>query len=215
MNKQSILGLALAAALIVPQAAQAAGRTSMASSSSSSSRSSSGSSLSTGLAGKIGLDVDTVKTTPGAAAAFAAPNALGFRYWTSDVLGIDGAFALQNNSSSGSGATTFGLGGGITYNWKKPSDNFLIQWLLRASFASASTSTTVAGTTVTANQTLLALMGGVGFEAFIPAWPALSVSGNMGLELDSAGGSGASSSSINVVNSGSSPINVAIHYYFE
>lgn len=211
MKKQSILGLALAAALIVPQAAQAA----RAMSSSSSSSRSSAPSLSTGLAGKLGFAVDTVKTTGGPAAAFATPNALGFRYWSSDVLGIDGAFALSNSSGSGSGATTFGLGGGITYNWKKPSDNFLIQWLLRASFASANTSTTVAGSTVSTTQTLLALGGGVGFEAFIPAWPYLSVSGNMGLELDSAGGSGASSTSINVVNTGSAPINVAIHYYFD
>lgn len=210
MQKQSILGLALAAALIVPQAAQAA-RGGMTSSSSSTSSRPSGPSLSTGLAGKIGLGIDSVKTTGGPAAAFATPNALGFRYWTSDTLGIDGAFALQNSSASGTGSTTFGLGGGITYNWKKPSDNFLIQWLLRASFASSST--TVAS--VSTNQTLLALMGGIGFEAFIPAWPYLSVSSNMGLELDSAGGSGASSSSINVVSTGSAPINVAIHYYFE
>lgn len=214
MRMKTILGLALTAGLILPQAATAAPRSSTMSSSSSSS-SSSRSSLDTGLAGKLGLGIDSVKLTGGPAAAFSTPNALGARYWMNDALGIDGAFALANSSSAGGSSMSFGLGGGITYNWKKPSDNFLIQWLARASFGSSSTTTVIGASNVTTSSTLLALMGGVGFEAFIPAWPQLSVSGSMGIQLDSMGGSGSSSTAINVVSTGSAPINVAIHYYLD
>jgi hypothetical protein len=221
MNLKQISGVAVCAALFLSLAADASAKRTTATRSESSSSSETSSaprrsraSLDTGLAGKFGFAADSIGGAAATVPGFSVPNAFGVRYWSSDTLGFDGAFVLSNSSATGA-TNSFGLGGGAVYNWKKPSDDVLIQFLGRASFLSSSSSITVAGSTTTVNSTALTLYVGVGFEAFVPVWPALSLSGGMGLQVSSVGGSGSSTTSLDISQYGSTPMQVGIHYYFD
>jgi hypothetical protein len=162
-----------------------------------------------GLAGTFGFAADSVGGGGGTLSGFSAPNAVGFRYWILDELGADAALAV-NNSSAATATNTFGLGLGVVYNLRQPVPGLYIQTLGRLSFSADSTN--VGGSSVNTNT--LSLFGGVGFEAFIPAWPKLSVSGGTGLQFSTTSGGGSSTTAVNTTNYGSTPVQVGIHFYF-
>ncbi len=219
--------IALAAALMLAGAIPALAR-SRYTRSESGSGSDAGETLNTGLAGKIGVGFDSI---PGAQAGTAAgtaltsaipglanPNALDLRYWMNDRFGLDGLLALNVNSQPNSSETVFGLAGGGKYNLMQPAKDVLVQLLGRLSIADDNAS----GGGISRNAFTFGLFFGTGFEAFIPAWPALSVEGNVGLGLQvqalSTSGGGVSSSgtgtNFGIMGAGFSPISVSAHYYF-
>jgi hypothetical protein len=167
--------------------------------------------LSTGLEGKWGIGFDTV---PGAssggeplAPGLGTANALDVRYWRTDRVGIEALLTFGvSNGSSPSSESIFGAGLGFKYNWKKPVDDVLVQWLGRFTFASDNSGG--------ANISTVALWAGSGFEAFIPAWRALSVEGSVGLGFVDQNKAGTTETIFGLNGNGFVPVNVAVHYYF-
>ncbi len=181
--------------------------------------------FSTGLMGKWGVGFDSI---PGAGVG---PNAVDLRYWAADRTAWEGLLAFgSNNVPGGTDAAgkpvnnsnmAFGLGVGYDYAWLKPSENFLVKLVGKASLASEGTTVNTLGTATTGTTTTIGLSGGLGFEAFIPAWPALSVEGSvrLGLTAGSISSSAAGSTTQGTLNlglagDGFTPLNVAAHFYF-
>jgi hypothetical protein len=178
--------------------------------------------IQTGMAGKWGLGFETMSGGVGAA---------DVRYWLSDTLGLEGNLGLDwasqpggtdsagkptNNSSS-----AIALGVGAKFNWKKPVEDVLIQFLGRAILANQSQTTVAAGNSTSLNTLAFGIFVGTGFEAFIPVWRSLSVEGNVGINLgitsissNAAGSTSQSGSSFGIIGNGFAPTTVAIHYYF-
>ena len=184
------------------------------------------------LAGMWGVGFDSI---PGASAGtglvpgLTAPNALAVRYWVTESFSWDGLVAVNLNSqpSGGAGATgvpagsdqkAYGVGTVMKLNLKRPTRWLLAQAIGRASLASlqqASNTSTNSQTTST-----FGLGAGLGFEAFMPFWEALSVEGNILVDFSSSqtkveGAQGAQSgSSLSIDSGGFTPLNVGIHLYF-
>ena len=185
------------------------------------------------VAHKVGIGFDSI---PGASAgtgvipAFAAPNALSLRYWQSENLGWDLLLAGDTSSQPGGNdaagnpvdntTRAFGVGIKAKYNWKRPSDWVLVQVVGRASVASLSQDVTnpLSGRIDQATGTFNLFLG-LGFEAFIPAWEAISVEASTGASVSSirtqaGGGAAQSGSSFSLVGDGFTPVNLALHVYF-
>jgi hypothetical protein len=163
--------------------------------------------LSTGLDGKWGLGFDTIQGANSGGALSASPNAVDLRWWKSDVLALEGLVALNiTNPSPGTGESIFGLGVGAKYNWRKPVEDVLVQWVGRFSFATDNSGGS--------NNTTVAVQGGSAFEAFIPAWKALSVEGMVALGFISQNKPSGTSTLFGITGNGFVPVTVAVHYYF-
>lgn len=165
--------------------------------------------ISTGMAGKWGVGFDTI---PGASTGgspmvptFGSANALNLRYWRNDAWCLEGLLALAVSNSAVS-ESIFGVGVGAKYNFRKPVDDVLVQMLGRASFATDNAASV--------NISTIALWVGTGFEAFIPAWRAISVEGNVGLGFISQSRPGVNTTVFGINGNGFAPVSVAIHYYF-
>ena len=167
----------------------------------------------TGLAHHWGFGFDTI---PGASSGggplvpgLAPANALDVRWWKSDRLAFEALLALgvsNGTNGAGSNENLFGLGLGAKWNWKKPSEDVLVQWLGRVSAASDRTGS--------AAITTVAAWLGTGFEAFIPVWRAVSIEGSTGLGLLAQDKAGNPVTLLGINGNGFVPVNVAIHYYF-
>ena len=184
------------------------------------------------LKGKVGVGFDSI---PGASAgtgiipSISTPNALSLRYWQSDLLAWDlllaGDYSSQPGGADAAGNpidnTTQAWGAGIKtkYNWKAPSENTFIQVVGRVSFASLSQDVTNAftGRIDQTTQTLNIFLG-LGVEAFIPWWQAISVEAVTGANVNSirttAANLNQSGSGFSLVGEGFTPLNLALHFYF-
>ncbi len=184
------------------------------------------------LGGLWGVGFDSI---PGASAGsglvpgISTANALALRYWVNDRFSMEGKLALSVTSQpagvSGTSTTgAWGLGTQMKYNIARPTTYLLAQFLGGVSLAQlgqTSNGVNPSGDPVGQTTTTLNIMVGVGFEAFVPVWRALSLEGNVGLNISSvqahsAGSAQAtqSSSSLGINGAGFTPLNVAIHYYF-
>ena len=185
------------------------------------------------LKGSIGFGFDSVRgasTGTGLVPGVAQSNALALRYWINDTLSWDGLVAVNysstpSNSQGGAGVAAgtdqraWGVGTQFKVNMARPSTWLLGQLLARASLAQfTQSSNTTANSSQTTNT--LSLGMGLGFEAFIPVWKALSLEGSVGLNLSSTqvkveGSSTVQSgSTLSIDANGLTPVNVAVHYYF-
>jgi hypothetical protein len=159
-------------------------------------------------------------------------NQIEGRFFMNDKLGVYATLGLNiTNAGSGSDingrpvndpSTSFGIGAGAMFNLARPVEDVFIQAKGGLSYAYQSNVRTQTGVASTTNVSTIGLGVGLGFEAFIPMWRALSVSGEAGLGVTSAsttitsGGASSSSTSttLGVNGSGNTPVNVAVHYYF-
>ena len=184
------------------------------------------------LGGRWGIGFDSI---PGASSGtglvpgLTAPNALAVRYWVTEGFSWDGLVAVNLNSQPSGGAGSTGvpagtdqraIGGGtvMKFNLKRPTRWLLAQALGRASLASLQQVSNTGRGGQTTNTFGLGV--GLGFEAFMPFWEALSVEGNILLNFSSSQtkveGSAAaqSGSSLAIDSGGFTPFNVGIHLYF-
>jgi hypothetical protein len=129
-----------------------------------------------------------------------------------------GSDAAGNPVDNVTGA--FGAGIKTKFNWKRPSEWVLFQVVGRASVAALSqdVSNALLGTLDQTTRTFNLFLG-LGFEAFVPKWEALSVEASAGLSISSiqtktSDGVAQSGSSASLVGDGFSPLNLALHVYF-
>jgi hypothetical protein len=186
------------------------------------------------LAGRWGIGFDSI---PGASAGtglvpgLTAPNALAVRYWVSEGFCWDGLVAVNMNSqpSGGAGATgvpagtdqrALGVGTVMKFNLKRPTRWLLAQAIGRASLASLQQVSNSGGGGGQTTSTF-GLGAGLGFEAFLPFWEALSVEGNIMADfsssqtkVESSTQGAQSGSSLSIDSGGFTPLNVGIHFYF-
>jgi hypothetical protein len=190
------------------------------------------------LGGRWGIGFDTI---PGASTnaslgasvvpGLSSPNALAVRYWVTEGFCWDGLVTVNLSSQppGGNGAAgvpagtderAFGVGTRMKLNLKRPTRWLLAQAVGRASLASLqqldNTGSGGGNTTTT-----FGLGVGLGFEAFLPFWDALSVEGAILADFNSSqtkvsGSSQAaqSGSSLSIDADGFTPLNVGIHLYF-
>jgi hypothetical protein len=186
------------------------------------------------LTGRWGFGFDSI---PGASAGtglvpgLTAPNALAVRYWVTEGFCWDGLVAvnLSSQPSGGTGSTgvpagtdqrALGVGTVMKFNLKRPTRWLLAQALGRASLASlqqVSNSSSGGGQTTST----FGLGAGLGFEAFLPFWEALSVEGNILVDFSSSQTkvenstqAAQSGSTLAIDSGGFTPLNVGIHLYF-
>ena len=185
------------------------------------------------LQGKVGLGLDHItgaSTDFFSLEYFGEPNALSLRYWVTEKLCWEGLLALNVTSSPGGEtnadntgtSTNFGggLGTSFRYNFRQPVRGVFIQWIGRATLGVLGQTVNNGEEEIATLTTNFSLFAGLGFEAFLPVWEALSVEGNVGLAVNSSQVQGAglpggqSSSSFAITGTGYLPLNLSVHYYF-
>ncbi len=183
------------------------------------------------LTGLWGVGFDTIpgaSATTGLLPGLSQPNAVSLRRWFNEKFALEAKLAFSATSQpagvSGTSVTSaWGVGTQMKYNIARPSPWLLAQFIGGATLAQLGQTTNAAPGAGDLGQTTtnFTIMVGLGFEAFIPVWKALSLEGNVGLNVSSvqaksAGAAQAtqSSSSMAINGYGFTPLNVALHYYF-
>ncbi len=181
------------------------------------------------LRGKWGLGFDNL---PGLTSALAvlpgisSPNAASLRYWVNERLGVEALLALdvRTQPSPGGASTTRagGLGLSMRYNFKRPIEELLPQFMLRITMSQlAQTQENPDAGNPGSTTNTLTVRAGLGYEAFLPFLRALSFEGNLGLEVSASqtqtqglAQAGNSTSGLAMAGSGFTPFTMALHYYF-
>jgi hypothetical protein len=144
-----------------------------------------------------------------------------------DGLLLAGAGSTYNGGTNSAGQpvddsnSSFGIGAQGRYSLLHPTSFLALQAVGRLSYVTASAAQTHLGNTITTTGGQFGVFAGVGFEGFVPAWPAVSIEVNSGLNIMlsdiSVAGFNQGQSAVYLGASNTNafvPFNLAVHYYF-